>query len=147
MRLLASSKMQAAKRLFMVDGFSLLRMYAIGEAHRTACLRALRNFWQFLGFDELVLCRPSWRFPLEDYQTVSTHYDRQERPQALRVGHTIMIAVWPTGRSEQTGQGMLSPGFVLDRYRYQLGRIGLFARRASSGQEIHRAVERRPLGQ
>jgi glutamate synthase domain-containing protein 2 len=69
------SKMQAAKRLFMVDGFSLLRMGAIGERARTGqpVSEPYGTTRQFSGFDDLMFLPAQLaRFPHEDYQTVST---------------------------------------------------------------------------
>ncbi|NLN19569.1 MAG: hypothetical protein GX162_09885 [Firmicutes bacterium] len=79
-----------------MDGFSLLRMYAIGERARTGqpVFGPYGTTRQFLGFDELVLLPAQLaRFPLEDYQTVSTRTTiGKNARKPLELATPIMIA-------------------------------------------------------
>ena len=69
------AKMQHVKQLFMVDGFSLLRMGAIGERARTGLplSEPYGSTRRFLDFNELMFLPVQLsRFPLERHQDVNT---------------------------------------------------------------------------
>ncbi|OUN01578.1 MAG: hypothetical protein BAA04_01065 [Firmicutes bacterium ZCTH02-B6] len=89
------SKMQSVKQLFMVDGFSLLRMGAIGERARTGqpLSEPYGSTRRFLDFNELMFLPVQLsRFPLDNHQSVKTAVTigkRAERP--LRLATPIMI--------------------------------------------------------
>lgn len=95
------STMQNVKHLFMVDGFTLLRMGAIGERARTGKplsepYGATRGF---VGFDELMFLPAQLsRFPLNDDEQVQTKViigKHTRRPLALST--PIIIAGIPYG--------------------------------------------------
>ncbi|MFS8535622.1 MAG: FMN-binding glutamate synthase family protein [Limnochordales bacterium] len=89
------SKMQSVKHLFMVDGFSFLRMGAIGERARTGqpLSEPYGSTRRFLDFNELMFLPVQLsRFPLDNHQAVKTDVTigkRATRP--LRVSTPIMI--------------------------------------------------------
>jgi len=89
------SKMQMVKQLFMVDGFSLLRMGAIGERARTGqpLSEPYGSTRRFLDFNELMFLPVQLsRFPLDKYEDVKTEVvigRRAARP--LRVSTPIII--------------------------------------------------------
>ncbi len=89
------SKMQSVKQLFMVDGFSLLRMGAIGERARTGqpLSEPYGSTRRFLDFNELMFLPVQLsRFPLDKYEDVQTSVvigKRAARP--LQVSTPIII--------------------------------------------------------
>ncbi|HEY8416748.1 MAG TPA: FMN-binding glutamate synthase family protein [Limnochordales bacterium] len=89
------SKMQMVKQLFMVDGFSLLRMGAIGERARTGqpLSEPYGSTRRFLNFNELMFLPVQLsRFPLDKHQDVKTEVVIGKRAaKPLRVSTPIMI--------------------------------------------------------
>lgn len=81
--------MQSAKQLFMVDGFSLLRMGAIGERARTGLplSEPYGSTRRFLDFNELMFLPVQLSsFPLQNHKEVSTSVTigkRAARPLVL----------------------------------------------------------------
>ncbi|HLT57596.1 MAG TPA: FMN-binding glutamate synthase family protein [Limnochordales bacterium] len=89
------AKMQSAKHLFMVDGFSLLRMGAIGERARTGqpLSEPYGSTRRFLDFNELMFLPVQLsRFPLDKHQDVKTEVViGRHAARPLRVSTPIMI--------------------------------------------------------
>src|SRR5690606_1334627 len=89
------AKMQSAKHLFMVDGFSLLRMVAIGERASTGqpLSEPYGSTRRFLDFNELMFLPVQLsRFPLDKHQDVKTEVViGRHAARPLRVSTPIMI--------------------------------------------------------
>lgn len=89
------SSMQSVKHLFMVDGFTLLRMGAIGERARTGepLSEPYGATRRFPDFNELMFLPAQLsRFPLDDYRDVETEVTIGEhcaRPLKLSTPITI----------------------------------------------------------
>lgn len=89
------SKMQSIKQLFMVDGFSLLRMGAIGERARTGqpLAEPYGSTRRFLDFNELMFLPVQLsKFPLDRHQDVNTKVTiGQHAAKPLTVSTPIIV--------------------------------------------------------
>lgn len=89
------SKMQSAKHLFMVDGFTLLRMGAIGERARTGkpLSEPYGSTRRFLDFNELMFLPAQLsRFPLDSHHDVGAEIAIGKRSaKPLRTATPILI--------------------------------------------------------